>query len=357
MEIGSVKLESPLILAPMSGVTCASFRRLIHHTNPGKVGLYVSEFISVEGLTRQNERSLQMMKFREFERPFSVQIFGSEISRMIDAAKMVQDHGANIVDINCGCPVPKVVKKGGGCELMRQPEKLSKIISSISREVSIPVTVKIRSGWDNESRNALEIAKMAESSGAQMLAIHGRTRAEGYRGRADWDIISEVSNELSIPVVGSGDVVDYESAKKAMSTGVSGLMVGRAALLNPWVFSEIEGAGTYLRPADIETVDLLETYLEFLQDDLPEKAVIGKMKQLCSQVTRRVRGSKRERKDFLTSKSLDEMKEKFKVWRNYLGEQASLVSDSDASSELPLGVSVSGSQVAHPEYDSPLLAR
>jgi len=300
MKIGNIELRSPLILAPMSGVTCASFRRLIWANNPGDVGLFVSEFISVEGLTRGNPRSLQMMKFREFERPFSVQIFGSEPSRMVDAAKIVEDHGANVVDINCGCPVPKVVKKGGGCELMRQPEALGKILSSVSSAVSIPMTVKIRAGWDAESRNALEIGRIAVDAGAQMLAVHGRTRTEGYRGRSDWDLIAEVANELPIPVVGSGDIVDYQSAKEAWKSGVSGLMVGRAALLNPWVFGEISQGPDFVRPEDLATVDVLEQYLEYLQEDLPERAVIGRMKQLCSQVTRRVRNSKKERKEFLS---------------------------------------------------------
>ena len=212
-KIGNVELKTPLVLAPMSGVTNSCFRRLVLENNRDKLGLVVTEFISIEGLTRNNKQSLKMMDFRDEERPISVQIFGGEETRMLDAALMAQDRGADIVDINCGCPVPKVVKKGGGCELMRQPGKLFRMLSNVSNKLSVPLTLKIRAGWDNDSRNALEIATMAEEAGIKMLAIHGRTRTEGYRGIADWEIIGEVAERLSIPVIGSGDVIDYDSAR------------------------------------------------------------------------------------------------------------------------------------------------
>ncbi|MCB0324912.1 MAG: tRNA-dihydrouridine synthase family protein, partial [Bdellovibrionales bacterium] len=251
----------------------------------------------------------------------SIQIFGNPIERMVDAAIMIEQAGAEIVDINCGCPVPKVVKKGGGCELMRQPEHLEKILRAIRRAISIPLTVKIRSGWDEQSKNALAIARMAQDCGVSMIAVHGRTRQALYRGEADWSIVGEIARQVSIPVIGSGDVCDAQSAVRSLSTGVHGLMIGRGALANPWIFSEIAAAlrgEAFTPPPPVATVDILEEYLELLTTDLPEKAVIGRMKQFASQVTRRVRGSTPARRALCTAKSVDEFRTLLKRWRDYL---------------------------------------
>ncbi len=319
--IGKVPVNSPFVLAPMSGVTNSAFRKLIKQENQAAVGLMVTEFISIEGLTRENRQSLERMRFAELERPISIQIFGYDISRMVDSALMVQDAGADIIDINCGCPVPKVVRRGGGCELMRQSEHLAKILRATRKAVSIPLTLKIRSGWDNENRNGLEIAKMAESEGVDMLAMHGRTRTSLYRGDCDWKIIGEVAQNLSIPVIGSGDVVDYDSAKSAFNSGVTALMIGRGALTNPWIFKELHAAFTgedYIRPPDTATVDILFTYRDLLSEVLPEKAVIGRLKQLASQATRRVHGSTRARRALCLSKTVDEFSETLLLWREWL---------------------------------------
>ncbi len=320
-KIDNLAIKSPLILAPMSGVTNCAFRELIALTNPGAVGLFVTEFISIEALTRQNPKCFQMMKYTSTQRPISVQIFGYDLKRMVLAAKMAEDAGADIVDINSGCPAPKVVRKGGGCELMRQPEHMAKLLSGVKKEIKIPLTLKIRAGWDSDSRNALEISKLAEESGVSMLAIHGRTKAEGYRGFADWDIIGNVAEELSIPVVGSGDVTDIESAKKSLESGVKGLMIGRASLSNPWVFREIHqqlNGNDYQVPSYAETIDLMQHYLELLLKEMPEKGAIGKMKQIASQVTRRVPGSKPIRHRLTRSQSLSEFDSHLEAWRSEL---------------------------------------
>lgn len=320
-KINNLTIKSPLILAPMSGVTNCAFRELIAQTNPDAVGLFVTEFISIEALTRQNPKCFQMMKYTSNQRPISVQIFGYDLKRMVLAAKMAEDAGADIVDINSGCPAPKVVRKGGGCELMRQPQHVAKLLSSVTKEIKIPLTLKIRAGWDSDSRNALEIAKLAEESGVSMLAIHGRTKAEGYRGFADWDIIGNVAEELSIPVVGSGDVTDIESAKRSLQSGVKGLMIGRAALSNPWVFREIHEqlhGRKYEIPSYVDTIDLMQHYLELLLKEMPEKGAIGKMKQIASQVTRRVPGSKPIRHKLTRSQSLTEFNNHLEDWRSYL---------------------------------------
>ncbi|MCB0358217.1 MAG: tRNA-dihydrouridine synthase family protein, partial [Bdellovibrionales bacterium] len=237
------------------------------------------------------------------------QIFGYDILRMVEAARMVEDAGADIVDINCGCPVPKVVKRGGGCELMRQPTHLARILSAVRQAITIPLTLKIRAGWDDNSRNAIEIAKLAEDSGIAMLAIHGRTRRALYRGDADWDLVASVVDAVSIPVVGSGDVVDGESAKERRSSGVAGLMIGRAALENPWVFSQIqaEQAGRILQPpTPLDVVQVLEEYRELLLEELPERAVIGRLKQFASHVTKLIPRSKEWRRALCTSSGLTE---------------------------------------------------
>ncbi len=286
LTIGSVITKPNLILAPMSGVTNSSFRRLIREENGSSLGLVVTEFISIEALTRGQERSKLMMKFQEVERPISIQIFGYDIGRMVDAAKMVEQVGAEIVDINSGCPVPKVVRRGGGCELMRQPLHMASMLNEVAKAVKIPLTLKIRSGWNENSKNALEIAKIAEESGVKMLTIHGRTREQLYRGESDWDIISDVADQVKIPVVGSGDIVDGPSALKALNKNVSGIMIGRGALSNPWIFKDIEkfrqGIEVPKRSLS-EVIRVLLRYKELLIEDVPERAVLGKLKQLISQ--------------------------------------------------------------------------
>jgi nifR3 family TIM-barrel protein len=247
----------------------------------------VSEFVSVEGMTRGSKRTVEMMKFSDDERPYCIQIFGYDIERMRDAAKMVQDFGADIVDINCGCPAPKVVKRGGGAELMRQPDHLKEIIRAVKGAVSIPVTVKIRAGWDEASRNAVEVARMAEAEGVEGVAVHARTRSQLYRGEADWSLTQAVAQALKIPVMGSGDVVDCASADARLRGGIAGLFIGRAAMWNPFVFKEIaSGESVDLRRNQPLMVDILLRYAELLVEDFQPSSCAGKLKQLASQMCR-----------------------------------------------------------------------
>ena len=286
-KIRAIDIKPGLVLSPMSGVTTRPFRRLVKALNPGAVGLLVSEFVSVEGMTRGSRRTLEMMRFSEEERPYCVQIFGYDLSRMRDAALMVQDLGADMVDINCGCPAPKVVKRGGGCELMRQPEHLAAIVRVVKSAVSIPVTVKIRAGWDESSRNALAVAKMVESEGAEALAVHGRTRAQLYRGSADWDLVAEIAEELTIPVCGSGDIVDIASARERMQGKTAGLFIGRASMWNPWIFGELlRGESTPVGFDEQRMLDVLFRYMDLLLEDFQESSCSGKLKQLAGQMCR-----------------------------------------------------------------------
>jgi len=297
INVGAVKIEPNLVLAPMAGVTDSSFRRLIKEQ--GGVGLIVTEFISVEGLTRGNMRTHRMMRFLPEERPLSIQIFGYDDDRMVMAAEAIQESGADIVDINCGCPAKRVVKGGGGSSLLRDLPQLEKILLRVSRAVSIPVTMKIRIGWDESSINAVEVAKIIEGSGGSMVAIHGRTRVQGYSGHANWDVISEVKQAVSIPVVGCGDVTSADQAITRFSeTGVDGVMIGRGAIANPWIFRQTRerslGQPIYDPPLS-EKRRVLHRYDELLRGELPEKALIGKLKQLCGYFTHGLEGGARLR--------------------------------------------------------------
>lgn len=305
-SIRNISVSPGLVLAPMSGVTTLAFRRLIKELNPGCVGLVMSEFISVEALTRNVKRSTDMMRSHPSERPYAVQIFGYDIERMSNAAKIVEASGADILDINCGCPAPKVVRKGGGCELMRQPQHLAKIIAAVKKSITIPLTMKIRSGWDSDSINAVEVAKIAESEGVEALAVHGRTRAQLYRGDADWGIVGEVARAIKIPVLGSGDVVDLNSARARLESGVSGLYIGRAAIVRPFVFSEITRGQTIpIKGDSLKIISILERYTELLMEEFNEKACIGKLKQLVSQFCRGVSW----RKELLVALSFKEQRD------------------------------------------------
>ena len=286
IEIGGVRAPTNLILSPMSGVTDCAFRSLVRACSGDAVGLLVSEFLAAEGLTRDNEKTLGMMRFKESERPFSIQIFGADIDRMVRAAQIVEDAGADIVDVNCGCPAPKVVRRGGGAELMRDPSRLAEVVRGIRRAVNIPVTVKIRSGWDEDSRNAVEVARMVEAEGASMLAVHGRTRIQMYRGVADWDLVATIREAIDIPVIGSGDVTGPEQAIERIAAGLcDGVMIGRAAMENPWIFAQVQavhdGRSVPVPDAD-ERVHALRIFRDGLRETRDDRRFIGRFRgQAC----------------------------------------------------------------------------
>ena len=309
VNIGSVKIEPNLVLAPMAGVTDSSFRRLIKEL--GGVGLIVTEFISVEGLTRGNLRTHRMMRFLPEEKPLSIQIFGYDDDRMATAAEIIEEAGADIVDINCGCPAKKVVKGGGGSSLLRDLPQLEKILRRVRRAVSIPVTMKIRTGWDDASINAVEVARIIEDCGANMVAIHGRTRMQGYSGRANWDVIAAVKQSVNIPVIGCGDVVTPAQARERLSeTGVDAVMIGRGAIANPWIFrqtSELMRGEQVYEPSLAEKQRVLHRYCELLHGEMPERALAGKLKQMCGYFTHGLAGGARLRERVFHSQSVAEI--------------------------------------------------
>ena len=236
MKIGPIELESPFVVSPMAGMTDTAFRRLVKRQ--GGCGLVVSEMVSSEGLVRGIDRTLEYAEYTEEERPVSIQIFGGDPDKMAEAARVVEQMGANIVDVNMGCPVPKIAKHNAGCSLMREPEHAASIIKAMSKAVKIPVTVKMRKGWDDGEISAPELAKRVEDAGAKAIAIHGRTAKQSYSGVADWDFVTAVARTVSIPVFGSGDCIEAEDIVAKLRSGVSGVYVGRGVLRNPWILAQ-----------------------------------------------------------------------------------------------------------------------
>lgn len=252
MKIGKVELESNILLAPMAGVTDKAFRMIVKPFGPA---LMYTEMVSGKGLFYKSKKTADLLTADESEKPVAVQIFGHDADIMAEIANSALEYGAAVIDINMGCPAPKIVNNGDGCALMKSPETAAKVISAVCRAVDVPVTVKFRAGWDDKSINAVEFAKIAEQSGASAVTVHGRTREQFYSGTADLDIIKTVKAAVKIPVIGNGDIIDGGSAAHMLEyTGCDGIMVGRAAEGNPWIFKEISAYlkdGTVLPPPDL----------------------------------------------------------------------------------------------------------
>lgn len=337
-KIRDITIDPPLVLSPMAGVTDVAFRALLKRR--GGIGLSVSEFVSVEGLTRNNPKSRRQMRFHEYERPFAVQIFGGQAERMKMAAEMAQEVGADILDINCGCPAPKVVKNGGGSGLLREFDRLEKILRDVRAALSIPLTVKIRAGYYDSHINAVETALLAESCGVEHIAVHGRTKEQGYKGLANWDLVRQVKQAVSIPVSGSGDVTDVAGAfEKWRETLCDAILIGRGAMANPWIFRQIDEVNRGLTPYEPTLDDkreLLLEYFDLLREDMHDFAALGRMKQLAGQFTKGLLGGNRFRTALFHSQSVDDILTRIEDYfeavaagRMYLGEEA------DAPDETP----------------------
>ena len=252
----------------MAGMTDTAFRRLVKRH--GGCGLVVTEMVSSEGLVRGIDRTLEYAEYTEEERPVSIQIFGGDPEKMAAAAQIVEGMGADIVDVNMGCPVPKIAKHSAGCSLMREPSHAAAIISAMTKAVKIPVTVKMRAGWNDGSRNAPELAKRVQDAGAAAIAIHGRTAEQSYSGEADWNLVSQVASELTIPVLGSGDCLEPEHVIDRMATGVRGVLVGRGVLRNPWILAQASDIAAGRAARDVTLEDrgrFLRDYIELLLNE------------------------------------------------------------------------------------------
>ena len=263
MKIGSLELSPPFALAPMAGMTDTAFRRLVKRK--GGCGLVVSEMVSSEGLVRGIDRTLEYAEYTEEERPVAIQIFGGDPDKMAAAAQIVEAMGADIVDVNMGCPVPKIAKHNAGCSLMREPAHAANVVRAMSRAVKIPVTVKMRAGWDADDINAPDLARRIEDAGAAAVAVHGRTAAQSYSGSSDWDLIATVAAGLSIPVFGSGDCVDPEQVvQRLQGTRVAGVLVGRGALRNPWIFEQAARIAAGRTPREISAFERGRFLLDYV---------------------------------------------------------------------------------------------
>jgi tRNA-dihydrouridine synthase B len=272
MKLGPLEVDHPFLLAPMAGITNSPFRRLMREYGSSVV---ISELVSANGIEHASQRTYDLMHFTESERPVGLQIFGENVDNLVKACQLVEKMGADFVDLNLGCPVPKVVKNGAGSAMCRNPTELGKILTAMVASVKIPVTIKIRTGWDATIRNANEVVKVASDAGVGWVAIHGRTRAQGYSGDADWDFIGDVKSKSPLPIIGNGDVSTPEQAVSRYKTyGVDAVMIGRGALRNPFLFQQSADllAGRVSEPVTPERiVELLGKQKRFLQETFSGK--------------------------------------------------------------------------------------
>lgn len=346
--VRDIAIDPPLILSPMAGVTDYVFRRLIKRR--GGVGLVVSEFISVEGLTRGNPKSKRQMRFDEEERPFAVQIFGGRPERMAMGAEMAEEVGADILDVNCGCPAPKVVKNGGGSGLLREPDRLEEILKAIKRAISIPLTLKLRTGYSDSSINVVDVAKMAEQCGVEHIQVHGRTREQGYKGLADWDLIRQVKEAVSIPVSGNGDITSIEyGMEKWRESGVNGILIGRGAMQNPWIFRQFEDVLAGREPYQPDLAEKKAVLLEFFEmclGEMPEIVALGKMKQLAGQFTKGLPGGAAFRQTLYHSHSEQEILDNIEAYFTGLNGDRVRSEESSADTDLEFASCESASTVA-----------
>lgn len=324
-KIGNVEIKNQVVLAPMAGFSNTSYRKIIKSMG---CGLIYAEMVSDKAITYQSQKTLDLLKMTEEERPIAQQIFGSDVDSFVAAAKEIERiMHPDIIDINMGCPVPKVALKAqAGSALLKNPKKIYEIVKAVKEAVSVPVTVKIRSGWDASSINAVEVAKMCESAGASAIAVHGRTRAQGYSGQADWNIIKEVKKAVSIPVIGNGDITSCYDAKKMLEeTGCDAVMIGRAALGNPWIIKEcvdyLEKGMLPTPVSNLEKLAMMKKHYQFLKEDKNEKVALLEIRSNILYYLKNMPRSKEIKTQICSTKTEEELLEVLAKYEKELKEE------------------------------------
>jgi tRNA-dihydrouridine synthase B len=317
LKIGVLELGQGLILAPMAGITDLSFRRIAKSFG---VDLVVSEMVSSEGLVRNRASTKMLLQSNAEERPLAIQLFGSDPRVVAEAARIVEGEGADIIDLNMGCPVPKVARQGAGAVLLQHVATVASLVASVRQAVSIPVTVKTRSGWSKSTINVLEVARVVEDAGADAITIHPRTARQGFSGSADWPLIAQVKQAVSIPVIGNGDVTRPEDVGKMRKlTQCDGVMIGRGAMGNPWIFrqaGQLAKGQPLSSPTPQERLDVVRRHLALYEESLHGRQSLSGVRSRLMWYSKRLRGSARLRASLSNCHHLEDM---LKLCEDFLG--------------------------------------
>lgn len=311
-QIGNIKIKNKVVLAPMAGISNSAYRTIIKEMG---AGLIYAEMVSDKAISYGSKKTIDMLYMTDYERPISQQIFGSDIDSFVTSAKYIEETmHPDIIDINMGCPVPKVaLKNQAGSALLKDPDKVYEIVKAVKEAVNVPVTVKIRSGWDNNSINAVEIAKKIETAGADAIAVHPRTRAQGYSGKADWNIIKQVKQNVKIPVIGNGDIKTCYDAKRMLEeTNCDAIMIGRGVLGNPWLIKEcVDYIENNIEPKEItkeEKLDMILKHFDLLLKTKPEKLAILEIRSHASWYLKGIKNTSELKNQIFKTTNVEEFK-------------------------------------------------